>query len=105
MPVGEIDILEFSRELHDVYCRYIYTTHNLTDQDPDLQDALFDKVTAGHPIVRGPLVHCTPYYRAGSSLSELVAHNAGNFSPRLLELGRAGFDVERPLYSHQIESI
>ena len=107
MPgTNEIDILAFEQDLRRTYERYIYTANLISDQEPELQDTFFKRISEGFNIFNGPYVHCTPCYREGFSLKDLIEGRGEiRLSPRLEAIPQKEFDPSRPLYSHQVESV
>lgn len=103
---NEIDILAFNRDLHQTYERYIYTANLVSDQEPSLQSAFYDRLSEGFSILRGPYVHCTPCYRQSYTLQELIAGKGKiKLSAKLAKLPSDQFALDRPLYTHQVEAL
>ena len=103
---NEVDILAFEEDLRSTYERYIYTANLISDQEPELQDAFSKRITEGFSVFNGPYVHCTPNYRQGYSLQELIEGKDGvRLSSGLASLPVEQFDPSRPLYSHQVAAL
>ena len=102
----EIDILAFERDLRSTYERYIYTANLISDQEPELQNAFAGRISEGFNVFNGPYVHCTPCYRQGYSLRELIeGRNEVQLATGLASIPSDQFDPSRPLYSHQVEAL
>lgn len=105
MARNEIDAIKFNQDLCETFHRYLYTTNMITEKEPELRDAFLGKLGDEFKVIAGPFVNCQPSYKQSISLSSLVAGGAGISVPReLLSLDCKEFDVNRPLYSHQVES-
>ena len=107
MPLsGEIDAIAFDRQIRDTYLRYLYTTNMISDQEPELQKAFYDKLRNEFKVIKGPFVHCMPCYKPSYSLKELTdGKGSASLSPEILKLPKEKFDSERSLYSHQVSAI
>lgn len=107
MPASnEIDILSFEQDLRRTYERYLYTANMISDQEPELQNAFADRIRGMFSIFNGPYVHCTPSYRQGNSLQDLIDGEGGvHLSERMAAIPKNQFDPYRPLYSHQVEAL
>ncbi|WP_224984208.1 DEAD/DEAH box helicase [Geomonas agri] len=107
MPfAGEIDAIEFNRDLKDTYKRYLFTSNMISDQDQDLKNAFLSKLGDEYEIVRGPYVHATPCYRPAQSVRQLVGgQDDVKLAKGMLDLPHDVFDPDRPLYSHQVEGM
>lgn len=102
----EIDILKFEKDLKETYERYVYTANLLSDQEPELQEAMATALQMDFSIFNGPYVHCTPNYRTLVSLRELVEGYDGlKLAPGMAKLPPKQFDATRPLYDHQVEAL
>ncbi|HML78996.1 DEAD/DEAH box helicase [Geobacter sulfurreducens] len=104
--VGEIDAIEFNRDLDETYKRYLFTTNLISDLEPELKDSFLSKLGSDFEIVRGPYVHATPCYRPDKSVRRLVnGEGEVTLSKGMLDLPADTFDPDRPLYSHQVEAM
>ena len=103
---NEIDILAFNRDLHQTYERYIYTANLVSDQEPTLQSAFYERLSEGFSVLSGPYVHCTPCYKPSHTLQDLIAGRGEiKLSAQLAKLPRDQFAPDRPLYTHQVEAL
>lgn len=103
---NEIDILAFNRDLRQTYERYIYTANLISDQEPSLQSAFYERLSEGFSVLCGPYVHCTPCYKPSYTLQELIAGKGEiKLSAQLAKLPRDQFAPDRPLYTHQVEAL
>ena len=104
--VGEIDAIRFSKELSETYLRYLFTSHLISDREPELQQAFEEAMRNESSLVKGPLISCTPCYNTSFSLKELVeGRNGIHLHNDMLRLSKSQLDPHRPLYSHQVEAI
>jgi ATP-dependent helicase YprA (DUF1998 family) len=104
--VGEIDAIEFNRDLDETYKRYLFTTNLISDLEPELKDSFLSKLGSDFEIVRGPFVHATPCYKPDKSVRSLVnGEGEVTLSKGMLDLPADTFDPDRPLYSHQVEAM
>lgn len=104
--VGEIDAIEFNRDLDETYKRYLFTTNLISDLEPELKDSFLSKLGSDFEIVRGPYVHATPCYKPDKSVRSLVnGEGEVTLSKGMLDLPADTFDPDRPLYSHQVEAM
>ncbi len=105
-PRNEIDILAFEKDLRETYARYIYTANLISDQEPELQKAFYQKIAEDFSLFNGPYIHCTPCYKPSYTLRELLSPRDDiSLSPQLAQLPSEQFDPTRPLYTHQVESL
>lgn len=103
---NEIDILEFNKNLHQTYERYIYTANLMSDQEPALQSAFYEKLSEEFSILNGPYIHCTPCYKTTYTLQELISGKGDiTLSTKLAKLPHDQFAPDRPLYTHQVEAL
>ena len=103
---NEIDILAFNRDLRQTYERYIYTANLISDQEPSLQSAFYERLSEGFSVLSGPYVHCTPCYKPSHTLQDLIAGRGEiKLSAQLAKLPRDQFAPDRPLYTHQVEAL
>ena len=102
----EIDPILFTRDLQNTFRRYLYTSNLICDSEDEMQDRFWNALQADGRILNGPFVHCTPAYKPGASLEELIRRPEGpRLSEKFLSLPAAHFDPRRPLHSHQVEAI
>jgi len=103
---NEIDILAFNRDLRQTYERYIYTANLISDQEPQLQSAFYERLSEGFSVLNGPYVHCTPCYKPSYTLQDLIdGQGEIKLSAQLAKLPRDQFAPDRPLYTHQVEAL
>lgn len=81
------------------YREYLATTIHFADAD--LQSQLEELLARPGYLAKGPFLEATPPYVKGVSLAALV--DEGVLCRSMLDLG--GFDMHRPLYSHQERAI
>lgn len=104
--VGEIDAIEFNKDLEETYKRYLFTSNLISDLEPELKASFLSKLGGDFEIVRGPYVHATPCYKPDKSVRSLVNEKgAVTLSKGMLDLPTDTFDPDRPLYSHQVEAM
>jgi hypothetical protein len=104
--MAELNPVRLEARLRDTFRRYLYTANLISPREPELQDEFWRLLGEERRIVHGPLLQCSPAYRASFSLRELVAGAAGfPVSRELLRLAPAAFDPDRPLYTHQVEAL
>ena len=102
----EIDLILFTRDLQNTFRRYLYTSNLICDSEDEMQDRFWNALQADGRILNGPFVHCTPAYKPGASLEELIRRREGpRLSEKFLSLPASHFDPRRPLHSHQVEAI
>lgn len=103
---NEIDILAFNKDLRDTFERYIYTSNLISDQEPQLQNAFYERLSEGFNVLNGPYVHCTPCYKTSYTLQALINGAGGlKLAAKLNKLPPDQFALDRPLYTHQIEAL
>ena len=103
---NEIDILKFTKDLQETYFRYIYTTNQISSQEPELQKAFYEKISTEFQLMNGPFIHCTPCYKPSFSLNELISGKSDiSLSPQMAKFPTDQFDPNRPLYTHQVEAL
>src|SRR5438552_595364 len=102
----EINIQQFSENLISTYRRYLYTTNFISDSEPELRQAVWNELNKPDIFVRGPIATCIPAYQHSLKGSELINSKS---SPKLdlilSRLDQKEFDLTRPFYEHQIESL
>ena len=102
----EIDPVLFTRDLQATFRRYLYTSNLICDSERELQDRFWHELQREMRILNGPFVHCTPAYKPGASLADLIQRrDRTRLSEKFLSLPKAHFDPARPLHSHQAEAI
>lgn len=97
-----MDPLAVSAAIAETYRKYLGSL--ITPSDPSLSRALSEAVdnAARDGLTRGPYLHVQPPYSKGASSEDLIAE--GILGKRFERFG-AGLPLERPLHSHQEQSI
>lgn len=102
----EVNIHEFAENLIATYRRYLFTSNQIADSEPELQRAVWDALNQPDVFVRNPLVTCIPAYKQSLRGADLIARQSPpKLSPLLAGFQQKEFDLGRPLYEHQIESL
>ena len=98
-----IDPVAVSGTIANAYRRYLRSL--VSPRDPSIAAALRDAIDAEahQQLVKGPYLEATPPFVRGLSPSELMEE--GILSPAFASLASPSFPLDRPLYSHQEESI
>lgn len=104
--MSEINVHELSERLTSTFRSYLYTTNLVSDSEPELRRAVFDALGQRDVFARGPLVSAIPAYAPAESGADLMQRTEAP----MLHLGLercdpSQFDLSRPLYRHQVESI
>ena len=86
-----------SREITEEYTRYLSTIFSL--DDPDYQKQ-FEAKLKDTPFSKGPYLDVSDAFVLGETVRELIAKGEleGGFE-------RLGFQLDRPLYQHQLDSL
>ena len=98
-----IDPIDISRTIAATYKRYLGSL--LAPKDSGVASALRSAIDAEahRQLVKGPYLETTPPYLKGKSPAELIGE--GVLSTSFGRLTSTAFPLDRPLYSHQEESI
>jgi DEAD/DEAH box helicase/Domain of unknown function (DUF1998)/Helicase conserved C-terminal domain len=102
----EIHPQEFLDQVSATFRRYLFTQNFVADSDSDLRNAFWDALQEPGLFFGPPLVSALPAYKTAVSSRSLI----GNAEPPRLHrsLGKlppTRFDLDRPLYTHQIDSL
>jgi hypothetical protein len=102
----EIHPQEFLNQVSSTFRRYLFTQNFVADSDSDLRGAFWEALQEPGLFYGLPLVSALPAYEtAGSSRSLIGSADPPRLHPSLGKLPPSRFDLDRPLYSHQIASL
>lgn len=102
----ELDLRDFHDSLADTFRRYLFTLNFLPDSERELRDAFWTALQRKDVFERDPLLSVIPAYVRGQSTAFLLNRRSSpSLHGKLAKLSRAVFDVQRPLYTHQIQSL
>src|SRR5437868_837478 len=102
----EIHPQEFLNQISDTFRRYLFTQNFVADSDADLRNAFWDALQEPGLFYRPPLVSALPAYETAASARSLLGRrDAPSLHRSLGKLPPNRFDLDRPLYSHQIASL
>ncbi len=104
--MSEIKFHEFSSQLVETYRRYLFTTNLISDSEPELRQELWDKLSQRDIFALRPLVTSIPAYKQSFPGADLIGRTAPPMlAPSLRKLAPQEFDLNRPLYEHQVEAL
>src|SRR5712692_9112992 len=102
----EIHPQEFLNQISSTFRRYLFTQNFIADSDADLRDAFWHALQEPGLFYGPPLVSALPAYETASSARSLLGRTEEPYLHRgLCKLPPNRFDLDRPLYSHQIASL
>jgi superfamily II DNA/RNA helicase len=102
----EIHPQEFLSQISSTFRRYLFTQNFVADSDADLRNAFWDALQEPGLFYGPPLVSALPAYETAASARSLLGRSGAPFlHPSLGRLPPNRFDLDRPLYSHQIASL
>ena len=102
----EIHPQEFLDRISSTFRRYLFTHNFIADSDAGLRTAFWDALQEPGLFHCPPLVSALPAYETGASARSLLGHaTAPHLHDSLANLPSNRFDLDRPLYSHQIDSL
>lgn len=93
--------INVTNHIEGSYTRYLQTAFHM--KDPVLLYQLREAIRQKNKFVKGPYLEVTTPYATGSSLRELI--DQGLVSPLMGRLSQSDIPLERPLYTHQEESL
>ncbi len=98
------DPFAVSSHLRDNFIRYLIESHPIHEQAAGLQEQFERELQVQDRFVREPLVSAIPTYVHDRPVRDLIGRKK---PPRLDEhlAEMAGFDLDRPLYRHQVRAI
>lgn len=96
-----IDAVATSESIKATYRRYLSSL--LAVRDPKIDAALRKAIDDTDMLDRGPYLEATPPYAPGTSIRGLIAE--GVLASAFADLTSDALPLDRPLYSHQEESI
>jgi ssDNA-binding Zn-finger/Zn-ribbon topoisomerase 1 len=103
---NEINAIELTQNIRESYVKYLYTANSISDSEPELQQAFWDKLNSDFSVIQGPFYHCTPCYKPDLTIQQVVSGEGPiSLSQKILDLPPDYFDPSRPLYSHQVTAI
>ena len=104
--MSEIHPQEFLNQISSTFRRYLFTQNFIADSDADLRDEFWKALQEPGLFYGPPLVSALPAYETAASARSLLGRDAGPRLHRsLAQLPPNRFDLDRPLYSHQIASL
>lgn len=95
----QFDPIPAAKKIEESYRSYLATTIHF--EDAGLQAQLRDILASRNFLAKGPFLETTPPYAKDKTLRQLVED--GELCRGMLGLG--GFDLDRPLYIHQVNAI
>ena len=102
----EIHPQEFLNQISATFRRYLFTQNFIADSDSDLRNAFWSALQEPGLFYGTPLVSALPAYEAGESARSFIGRDqAPRLHSSLGKLPASRFDLDRPLYSHQIASL
>lgn len=102
----EINIDTFARGVSETFRRYLATTNLIADSEPFLRDEIWRQLSQPDLFARKPLVTAIPAYKSAISGSSILGiASKPNLSSILTKLSVSEFDLNRPLYEHQLTSL
>src|SRR5688572_19098272 len=102
----EFNVHTFSTRLTDTFRRYLATTNLIADNEPYLRDEIWRQLGEPELFFRRPLVTAIPSYKQSQTgASILGAKTSPKLSSLLENLNPSEFDLNRPLYEHQLRSL
>src|SRR5688572_5848699 len=98
------DPFAVSSHLRDNFIRYLIESHPIHGQEATLQAQFERELRVQDRFVREPLVSAIPTYLHDRPVRDLLGRKeTPRLDKRLAEV--AGFDLDRPLYRHQVRAI
>ena len=102
----EVNLLRFQESLVETFRRYLYTLNFISDNEKELRKAFWNALQQPDVFFREPLLSAIPAYQTSGSTSDLLSRSSPpRLHPLLSRLSTARFDVARPLFTHQVESV
>lgn len=102
----EINVHEFTTGLNETFRRYLATTNLIVDSEPNLREEIWNQLGKDDFFARRPLVTAIPAYKpsiAGRNLLGLKSNPS--LTESLRKLNSEEFDLNRPLYQHQLTAL
>jgi hypothetical protein len=100
------DPFTVSDELRDAYLRYLSEAHPIHPNEPLLRRKFQEAIAETDRFVREPLVSAIPSYAHSKTPEQLLASSSPpHLDPHLRKLNAFEFDLQRPLYQHQVKAI
>lgn len=104
--MADLNVLDLSNRVRNRYVDYLLSTHMLGEREAALRAAFEVEVRRSGLLSKGPLLSMLPTYETGASIRDLMARtDRPSLHPSLGALAEGRFDLDMPLYSHQVESI
>jgi hypothetical protein len=102
----EIHPQDFLDHISSTFRRYLFTQNFIADSDSDLRKAFWTALQEPGLFFETPLVSALPAYETAASARSLIGRDkAPRLHARLGKLPANRFDLDRPLYSHQLASL
>lgn len=101
--MSEFNVLELSNRLRNRYIDYLLSTHLLGERETALRHVFESELRRVDLLAKGPLLSMLATYESGPSMRQLMERTDPPFLHPGLE--RARFDLDLPLYSHQVDSL
>ncbi|MGD9588738.1 MAG: DEAD/DEAH box helicase [Pyrinomonadaceae bacterium] len=102
----EINVHTFSTRLNATFRRYLATTNLIADSEPYLRDEVWAQLGKPDLFFRKPLVTAIHSYKQSCTGASILGSNSvPHLSSQLRNLNPLEFDLNRPLYEHQLKSL
>ncbi len=102
----EINVKEFTDALSNTLRRYMFTANFIADSERRLGEEFLRELHSSNLFSREPLLSAVATYERDLPCRALFSRGEPpRLHASLAALGESGFDIDRPLYTHQVASL